>query len=187
MNRSVIYGILAGLTLIYLIQSAVMDQKERKVYYFPAWVLAALWMTFGVFSYGIGWELFLYEGVQAVLYFLFTKLDLWGGGDTDLMLLLSMLDFAVFGGRTTLTGLLFMECISLVVTLSGAFLCALIAGRKEKRAITKETDVAVAPGFLIGSVFVMACGLLGFLPGAAIVSADILTGTLDLIGRWEVI
>ena len=158
MNRSVIYGILAGLTLVYLIQSAVMDQRERKVYYFPAWVLAAFWMTFGVFAYGIGWELFLYEGIQAILYFLFTKLNLWGGGDTDLMLLLSMLDFAVFGGRTTLTGLFFLECISLVVTLLGAFLCALIAGRG-KQVLTKESEIAIGPGFLIAGALVLICGL----------------------------
>lgn len=158
MNRSVIYGILAGLTLVYLIQSAVMDQRERKVYYFPAWVLAACWMTFGVFAYGVDWELFLYEGIQALLYFLFTKLNLWGGGDTDLMLLLSMLDFAVFGGRTTLTGLLFVECISLIITLFGASLCALIAGRG-KQVLTKESEIAIGPGFLIAGTLVLICGL----------------------------
>ena len=141
--------ILATATIIYLIQAAVMDVKEKKIYSFPCIVLSILWSAYLIYS----GERELYFLVSfwmihiSILTF-FNKYHLWGAGDSDILLLFANV-FLSFTGNLNAYAVAFYECMGVI----GALGISLLVGCMEYRIRHKEMkitgNVAVAPGFSV--------------------------------------
>ena len=113
----IMYCILAVFTLIYLVLAAFMDLKERMIFVFPIVVLHALWSTYLLFS-GVYDSTFLsvYWIVNLIVYLLLNHFGIWGGGDSDLFLLMGNV---CLGAGATMNGYMvtILECMCLCVGL----------------------------------------------------------------------
>ena len=86
--KTVVFLVLAVLTIIYLVVAVVMDLKERMIYVFPVMMLYVAWSSYLLFS-GIYSAEFIsiFWLINLIVYLIMNKLGIWGGGDSDLFLL----------------------------------------------------------------------------------------------------
>ena len=86
---TVMYLILAVLSIVYLVVATFMDLKERMIFVFPIVVLQMLWSTYLLFSGAYdGTFLTIYWIVNLIIYLLLNHFEIWGAGDSDLFLLM---------------------------------------------------------------------------------------------------
>lgn len=155
----ILYIPIVVLTIIYMIQSACMDIKEKKIYSNLCLMLAFDWALY--LMYAFGWNkliLLAYWAVHIVLYFIFNKFHVWGAGDSDMWMLLMNVHLAVFGPRSVCE-MVIGECMCLVATLGIAIVISFIESKVKKEKFNKHYKAAVAPGFAVVISILMAAGL----------------------------
>lgn len=156
-----LFMILAVVTIIYLILSARMDFKERKIYTFPGIMLSLSWLSY-LFSTGEHtWQFLVsYALFNVSAWFLFNRMKIWGAGDSDVFLLLSNVLLAVVG-PTSGCNILFLECIAIIGVMAVAIICGCIESKLKKEKISLKSKVAVVPGFAFVITVVLVIGAIG--------------------------
>ena len=156
-----LFMILAVVTIIYLVLSAWMDLKERKIYSFPGIMLSLSWLSY-LFSTGEHrWQfLVCYTIFHVALWFLFNRLKMWGAGDSDVFLLLSNVLLALTG---PISGwrILFLECTALIGILDIAIIVGFIESKIKKSEFSLKTKAAVVPGFAVVISVLLVIGIIG--------------------------
>ena len=76
--KTVVFLILAALTIIYLVWAAVMDLKERMIYVFPVLILHVAWSSYLLFS-GIYSAEFIsiFWLINLIVYLILNKFGIW--------------------------------------------------------------------------------------------------------------
>ena len=153
--------ILAVVTVVYLVLSARMDFKERKIYTFPSILLSLAWVSY-LFSTGEHTWKFLvcYVLFNVFAYMLFNHIKIWGAGDSDIFLLLSNVLLAVVG-PTSGWNILFLECIAIIGVMVVAIILGCIESKVKKEKICLESKVAVVPGFAFVITILLLIGVVG--------------------------
>ena len=115
--KTVVFLILAALTIIYLVWAAVMDLKERMIYVFPILILHVAWSSYLLFS-GIYSAEFIsiFWLINLIVYLILNKFGIWGGGDSDLFLLFGNIVLAS-GAMTNGCEVAITECMYLCAGL----------------------------------------------------------------------
>ena len=156
----IMYCILAVFTLIYLVLAAFMDLKERLIFVFPIVVLHALWSTYLLFS-GVYDSTFLsvYWIVNLIVYLLLNHFGIWGGGDSDLFLLMGNV---CLGAGATMNGYMatILECMCLCVGLGISMGISRIEAGIKKEQMTLDRGVAVVPGVAVVMTVLLVKGLI---------------------------
>lgn len=157
---TVMYLILAVLSIVYLIVATVMDLKERMVFVFPAIALNALWSAYLLFS-GSYDNTFLsvYWMVNLIVYLLLNHFGIWGGGDSDLFLLMANVCLAA-GSVLNGYSAAFLECIYLCAGLGLSIGISRVEAGIKREKVTLNRGVAVAPGIAIVMIVLLLKGLI---------------------------
>lgn len=136
-------------TMIYLVQATVIDIKEKKIYSFPCIVLCALW---GMYLTCLGQRelsfLGVFWAVHILILILFNKYQIWGAGDSDILLLFANV-FLCFTGSLNVYAVVFYECIGLIVALVFSLLVGGIEYRVRHKKLSVTEKLAVVPGFSV--------------------------------------
>lgn len=156
-----LFMILAVVTIIYLVLSARMDLKERKIYTFPGIMLSLSWLSY-LFSTGEHTLQFLvcFALFNASAWFLFNRMKIWGAGDSDVFLLLSNVLLAIVG-PTSGWRILFLECIAIIGVMAAAIIFGCIESKLKKEKLSLKSKVAVVPGFAFVTVVILLVGMVG--------------------------
>ena len=152
------YGILAAITEIYVVASAIQDIKERKIYYMPALILTFFWSMFLVTKGD--WSLmafFMVFGIHMLCYLFFHIASVWGGGDSDMFLLFVSV-LLLFLEGLPLVAILFTECIVFVVTFSFSLLIGWVEHKWKKIPFQMKGNIAVVPGFAVSMTGMLLLG-----------------------------
>lgn len=141
--------ILVVLTAIYMVQSAIMDIRERKVYSFLAIVLIIAWgialITCGEMDIK---QLIIYWLCHLIAVFIISYFKVWGDGDSYiLMLFVNVYLYAI--GNVTGIGAVIGELVSLIAALSVSILVGLLESKIRKVKYKKDYKAAVVPGFAV--------------------------------------
>lgn len=156
-----LFIILAVVTVVYLVLSARMDFKERKIYTFPGIMLSLSWVSY-LFSTGEHtWQFMVcYVLFNASAWMLFNRMKIWGAGDSDIFLLLSNVLLAVVG-PTSGWNILFLECIAIIGVMVAAIIFGCIESKVKKVKISLKSKVAVVPGFAFVITVLLLIGVVG--------------------------
>ena len=162
---------LAAISFAYAGISSYTDLKSRELYVFPAWMLAIAWTTLslvtGMFTPDLGGiadegkdalyyinspliALMIYAGVNILLMLALNHFRIWGGGDTDFMMLYAMYLYGMWGADAGIFNAFILEIAGLTVSVIAAAVIAAIECGIRKREIGLHYGAAVIPGFLIG-------------------------------------
>ena len=152
-------------TLICLVFASFGDLRERMVYTAPIIAIHIMWCVY-LWTSGMYTERFLvcFWIIQMLIYISLNSMSIWGGGDSDLYMLLGDICMvACHGADATTVGM--CVCISLAAGL----ILSIIIGRFEfaykGETFEKDSGLAVAPGMAV----VMIVLLIKFLIGTVIV------------------
>ena len=155
----------AIITAICLVFASFGDLRERMVYTAPIIVIHVMWGAY-LWTSGMYTDRFLvcFWIIQMLIYITLNSMSIWGGGDSDLYMLLGDICMvACNGADPTTVGM--CVCISLAAGL----ILSIIIGRFEfackGEAFKKDSGLAVAPGMAV----VMIVLLIKFLIGTVIV------------------
>ena len=155
----------AIVTAICLVFASFGDLRERMVYTAPIIAIHIMWGVYLWIS-GMYNERFLvcFWIIQMLIYITLNCMSIWGGGDSDLYMLLG--DICLLAcNRANVTTVGMCVCISLATGL----ILSIIIGRFEfackGEAFKKDSGLAVAPGMAV----VMIVLLIKFLIGTVIV------------------
>ena len=136
-------------TMIYLVQAAVIDIKEKKIYSFPCVVLSALW---GMYLTCLGQRELSFLGafwaVHIFIMIFFNKYQIWGAGDSDILLLFANV-FLCFIGSLNGYAVVFYECMGLIEALVISLLVGAIEYRVGHKKLSITGKLAVVPGFSV--------------------------------------
>ena len=156
-----LFMILAVVTIIYLVLSAWMDLRERKIYSFPGIMLSLSWLSY-LFSTGEHtWQfLVCYTVFHAMVWLLLNRFKVWGAGDSDVLLLLSNVLLALTG---PIRGweILFLECTAFIGILDIAIIVGFIESKIKKTEFSLKTKAAVVPGFAVVISVLLVIGIIG--------------------------
>lgn len=160
----IMYILLAAVTAVYLIQSAVMDIKEKKIYSFPCMVLTILWGVYLIYTQERELQFLVSFWMMHIFIFtIFNKCKIWGEGDSDVLLLFGNVLLIVTG---TISGfaVAFYECIGLMIALFISLLIGCIEYRIRHKEIKIKGNVAVVPGFsVVMCVLMLVTGIWRYL------------------------
>lgn len=152
-------------TVICLVFASFGDLRERMVYTAPIIAIHIMWGVY-LWTSGMYTERFLvcFWIIQILIYISLNSMSIWGGGDSDLYMLLGdVCMVACNGADATKVGM--CVCISLAAGL----ILSIIIGRFEfaykGETFEKDSGLAVAPGMAV----VMIVLLMKFLIGMVIV------------------
>ena len=155
----------AIVTAICLVLASFEDLRERMVYTAPIIAIHIMWGVY-LWTSGMYTERFLvcFWIIQMLIYITLNCMSIWGGGDSDLYMLLGDICLVTCNGaNVTIVGM--CVCISLATGL----ILSIIIGRFEfackGEAFKKDSGLAVAPGMAV----VMIVLLIKFLIGTVIV------------------
>ena len=155
----------AIVTAICLVFPSFGDLRERMLYTAPIIVIHVMWGAY-LWTSGMYTDRFLvcFWIIQMLIYITLNSMSIWGGGDSDLYMLLGDICMvACNGAYPTTVGM--CVCISLAAGL----ILSIIIGRFEfackGEAFKKDSGLAVAPGMAV----VMIVLLIKFLIGTVIV------------------
>lgn len=152
------YCALGIMTIIILECLAKQDLKERMVYTFPIILLHLMWSVYLVFSgFYSGEFLAVYWICHLIIYIFLNHFHIWGGGDSDLLILFS--DMCLLGIQTeNIYQFVFQECLWLIGGLVLSILIGRLEGRRKGYKCTLKTAVAVVPGVAIAMIFLLTFG-----------------------------
>lgn len=152
---------LAGITSIYLVQAAVMDVKEKKIYSFPCLILTFLW---GIYLAYTGARDLQFLGtfwmIHAMIFIFLNKGNIWGAGDSDILLLFANVYLSITAGMSGY-GIAFYECLVLIACLGLSLFVGVIEHRLRHQEIKITGNVAVVPGFSLIMIIMMLAEIVG--------------------------
>lgn len=150
---------LAILTVVYMVQSAYMDIKEKKIYFLPCLILVFDWCMY--MRYEDKWDIGMilaYLIFNLCIYFLLNKFHVWGEGDSAMLLLLSNVYIGVVGPMSGWQ-MIFGECMCLILTLIIAIGISYLESKVKKEKFGKTYKAAVAPGFAVVICVLLVIGV----------------------------
>lgn len=141
-----IYLSLSLITIAITIWSAVQDIRERMVYVVPITMLHIMW---SIYLYGFTdyprMLVVTFWIVHLILYVLLNKCAIWGGGDSDMLLVFADIVW-VTGASMNGYSLVIRECLCLVVGLICSIAIGLIEEKVRKQKVKGTNEIAVIPG-----------------------------------------
>ena len=151
----------AIVTAICLVLASFEDLRERMVYTAPIIAIHIMWGVY-LWTSGMYTERFLvcFWIIQMLIYITLNCMSIWGGGDSDLYMLLG--DICLLAcNRANVTTVGMCVCISLATGL----ILSIIIGRFEfackGEAFKKDSGLAVAPGMAVVVVGLVGEVLIG--------------------------
>lgn len=146
-------------TLVYVLSSAVMDVVERQIYTFPALLLSIAWFSYiaGTDEYSSKY-LLAYGLFNIALWFIFNRFKLWGAGDSDMFLVASNVLLAVVGPVSGYRIMMY-ECLMVIGIMMFSIFVGFIESKVKKERLTRNSNVAVVPGFAFVIITLMFAGL----------------------------
>ena len=143
-------------TVICLAFTSFGDLRDRMIYTAPIIALHVLWALY-IWAGGIYAEHFLiaFWSAQLVLYISLNCMNVWGGGDSDLYMLLGDICLlACNGASPEVVGITI--CISLALSLVIAILIGKIEFCHKGEALQRDSSLAVAPGLAVVMTVLLA-------------------------------
>lgn len=152
--------ILAVITGIYLVLCSWWDIKERMIYTFPCSVLTGLWIGYSVMKGEVEPRILMaYIVLFTVLYTTFVLTKVWGGGDSDLLLLYGAVHIAQMSGGFSLYDIS-SQCIGLAIVLVIAAIVGFVEVRMQGEKLESDSSIAIAPGYAVVISYFMIGGFL---------------------------
>lgn len=151
----VFYISLSLVSIATMIWSAIQDVRERMIYVFPITMLHMMW---SIYLYGFTdypkMLLVTFWIVHLVLYVLLNKCSIWGGGDSDMLLVFADI---VWATSASINGysLVIRECLYLIVGLICSIAIGLIEGKVRKQEVKRTNEIAVIPGLSLVMILLM--------------------------------
>ena len=147
--KTVVFLVLAALTIIYLVWAAVMDLKERMIYVFPVLILHVAWSSYLLFS-GIYSAEFIsiFWLINLIVYLILNKFGIWGGGDSDVLLLFGNIVLES-GAMSNGYGVAITECLCLCAGLGMSIGIGRIETGMKREDMKLKREVAVVPGMAL--------------------------------------
>lgn len=152
-------------TVICLVFASFGDLRERMVYTAPIIALHIMWGVY-LWTSGMYTERFLvcFLIIQMFIYITLNSISIWGGGDSDLYMLLGDICMVACNGADAST-----VGMCVCISLAAGLILSIIIGRFEfaykGETLEKDSGLAVAPGMAV----VMIVLLIKFLIGTVIV------------------
>lgn len=152
-------------TVICLVFTGFGDLRERMVYTAPIIAIHILWGVY-LWTSGMYSERFLvcFWIMQTIIYITLNSMSIWGGGDSDLYMLLGDICMVACDGADAA-----MVGIIICISLAAGLILSIFIGRFEfaykGEALGSDSGLAVAPGMAV----VMIVLLIKFWIGAVIV------------------
>ena len=141
-----------AITVAVMVLCFATDIRERMIYAFPCIALTSIWVVLGVIST----RQFLLIGavltVHLVIYLTFKITGAWGDGDSDVFLLYGMIFMMMIltgGHEIGIMMYLIVELAGLVIALLISFVVAVIEAKFKGQKLTRQSSIAVVPGFSI--------------------------------------
>lgn len=155
-----IYFILSVLTLIYLVVASVTDLKERMILVFPIVLLQGFWSVYLLMcgSYDSTF-LTIFWLVNLIVYLLLNHFGIWGGGDSDLFLLMGSICLAA-GAQMNGYAVVILECIYLCAGLGLSIGISRIEAGVKGEKMSLNRGVAVVPGVAIVMIALLIKGFI---------------------------
>lgn len=158
MIENVFFLVLMFVTGAYMVVCMATDLKERMIYSFWCLPIAGVWWIAAFILAKNAWLICFALVLHFLLYFLFREKEIWAEGDNLLFLLFG----AVFSGcfcriYDTVFPFLAAELTFLSGSLLSALLIGILESVKKRTHLQKNSSIAVAPGFCLGVLSMMAC------------------------------
>lgn len=145
----IFYCFLMVSTILYISYSAYQDLKERMIYCFPCNALSVLW---GIYLWQMEkWSvtfLVVFWMIHVFLYLFMNHFNVWGGGDSDFILLFCNVCLYSLGS-TNVYEIAFIECISLCLAMLISITIGWLEGRIKRIKVNLKSEIAVVPGISI--------------------------------------
>ena len=153
---------LSLLTFLFLIPLSVQDLKERMIYAFPVQILVVSWGIYSALLYKDEPGMYVKcISLSVILFLIFNLLKIWGDGDSDVFLLGVTILLSVFR-MVSVRFFLISICIMVIFSLLFSFAVGLIESLFKKEKLSKESALAVVPGFSITFLSILIFKLGGF-------------------------
>ena len=136
-------------TIICLAFAGFGDSRERMIYTAPIIAIHVMWAMYLWFS-GMYAEHFLiaFWVAQLIIYITLNCMSIWGGGDSDLYMLLGDICLLACNGASAET-----VGITICLSLAAGLMLSILVGRVEfwhkGETFGKDSSLAVAPGMAI--------------------------------------
>ena len=143
--------VLASAIIIYAIFCAYTDLKDRSICYIPSYVLSAILFIVNIVVIEDRLCTIVDTCIFIVVAIIFNKKKVWGGGDSDYLIMFSQVVLYAFGSDGLLR-VLFMECILIVVSLIFSVVISAIECYIKDRKFSGKYKAAALPGFCITTV-----------------------------------
>ena len=150
------------ITAAFMLMFLTTDLRERMIYVFPCYLLIPLWMMVGVASSEKAVMIGSILVIHIMAYLLFRITGIWGDGDSDIFLLYGVVFMSFMTQIRPECGIglyIVAELIGMVVALFISFLIGGVEALIKKRKLTKNSSIAVVPGFSI-VIIAMIAGLI---------------------------
>ncbi|MDD2981439.1 MAG: hypothetical protein PHN80_15920 [Hespellia sp.] len=151
----VFYISLSLVSIATMIWSAIQDVRERMIYVFPITMLHMMW---SIYLYGFTdypkMLLVTFWIVHLVLYVLLNKCSIWGGGDSDMLLVFADIVWVTSASMNGYS-LVIRECLYLIVGLICSIAIGLIEGKVRKQEVNVTNEIAVIPGLSLVMILLM--------------------------------
>lgn len=151
----VFYISLSLVSIATMIWSAIQDVRERMIYVFPITMLHMMW---SIYLYGFTdypkMLLVTFWIVHLVLYVLLNKCSIWGGGDSDMLLVFADIVWVTSASMNGYS-LVIRECLYLIVGLICSIAIGLIEGKVRKQEVNVTKEIAVIPGLSLVMILLM--------------------------------
>ena len=151
----VLYISLSLVSIATMIWSAIQDVRERMIYVFPITMLHMMW---SIYLYGFTdypkMLLVTFWIVHLVLYVLLNKCSIWGGGDSDMLLVFADIVWVTSASMNGYS-LVIRECLYLIVGLICSIAIGLIEGKVRKQEVNVTNEIAVIPGLSLVMILLM--------------------------------
>lgn len=150
-----IYLLLSLISIAIMIWSAIQDVRERMIYVFPITMLHIMW---SIYLYGFTdypkMLLVIFWILHLMLYVLLNKCAIWGGGDSDTLLVFADI---VWATSASMNGycIVIRECLYLIVGLLCSIAIGLIEGKVRKQEVKGTNEIAVIPGLSLVMILLM--------------------------------
>ena len=144
--------ITVAITVAFMVLCFATDLRERMIYAFPCMTLIALWTVLCAISTGQFVMIGIAVSVHFAIYLALKITGIWGDGDSDVFLLYGMIFMTMMlTGKYEIgiTMYMILELIGMVFALVVSFVVALIEAKIKGQKLTKNSSVAVVPGFAV--------------------------------------
>ena len=149
------YISLSLVSIAIMIGSAIQDIRERMIYVFPITMLHVMWSIY-LYGYTDYSKMLLvtFWIVHLVLYVLLNKCVIWGGGDSDMLLVFADIVWVTSASMNGYS-LVIRECLYLIVGLICSIAIGLIEGKVRKQEVNVTNEIAVIPGLSLVMILLM--------------------------------